>query len=271
MIPALPSLRNQPGSRTGFTLIEILVATLAFAVLLAALHSVFFSALRLRRDAELRIQSVQSHHQVAQLIERDLRNGILTGGLLAESVLGESETKGRGRADRLELVASTGSVDDAYPFGDLQRIEYFVMDDTGWTNRDGRVLARAVERNLLATVREEPEPQILLRNVESFEVAYYDGSSWVTTWDSTVQEDIPPAAIRVLVRFVEDPTRRQPRPLPIEIVAPWSVTPADTGDESAGRAGSGSGGDDSGGPPPGNGGGTLPPGGGNPPPGGGRQ
>ncbi|MCB1127779.1 MAG: prepilin-type N-terminal cleavage/methylation domain-containing protein, partial [Verrucomicrobiae bacterium] len=184
-----PASRGGRSPGAGFTLIEILVATLAFSVLLVALHSVFFSALEMRREGELRIQEVQAAQQVAQLIERDLRNGVLTGGALGESLLGETETEGRGRADRIELITSTGTITDDQPYGDLQRVESYLTRDSRWTNTAGMALARGVTRNLLADVEEEPEPQILLRDVESFEISYYDGSSWADSWDTTQNEN----------------------------------------------------------------------------------
>lgn len=237
------------------------MATLAFSVLLVALHSVFFSALEMRREGELRIQETQAAQQVAQLIERDLRNGILTGGVLGEALVGESETEGRGRADRIEFITSTGTITDDEPYGDLQRVEYFLTQDNRWTNSVGMALARAVERNLLAEVEEEPEPQILLREVESLEISYFDGSSWVDSWDTTQNETTPPEAIRLAVLFVDDPLRDWRR-MPFEVVVPWTVKPTLAEDESESDGGTeGEGGDN---PPDdgGGGGGQQPPGGG---------
>ncbi|MCP5528437.1 MAG: prepilin-type N-terminal cleavage/methylation domain-containing protein [Verrucomicrobiales bacterium] len=270
-----PAFRAGRSPAAGFTLIEILVATLAFSVLLVALHSVFFSALEMRREGELRIQEVQAAQQVAQLIERDLRNGVLTGGALGESLLGETETEGRGRADRIELITSTGTITDDQPYGDLQRVEYYLTRDSRWTNTAGMALARGVTRNLLADVEEEPEPQILLRDVESFEISYYDGSSWADSWDTTQNENTPPTAIRLAVLFVDD-LARDWRRRPFELVVPWSVQPmlsstneTDTatgeGDEDTPPDDDGGAGGGGGGQPPGGGGGgggQLPPGGG---------
>ncbi|MCP5521828.1 MAG: type II secretion system protein GspJ [Verrucomicrobiales bacterium] len=254
----------------GFTLIEILIATLAFAVLLAALNSVLFSALRLRREAVQRSDDLDTRRQVRQLIEKDLRNAILTGGLLASNVVGTTGSEGAGRADRLDFYTTTGRVSDQEPWCEIQRVSYYLESGASvsyTTNAIGSTLVRAVSRNLLSEdTDEDTDYTPLLRDVESFELSFYDGSSWADSWDSTLMDDTAPTAVHLLVTFVDDPWREWRIP-PIEILAPWTVVPRTTTDESTetGEAGGddqGDGGGDNTQPPGGGGGGNQPPGGG---------
>lgn len=247
----------------GFTLIEILMATLAFAVLMAALNTVLFSALRLRREAGQRIDDVDLRRQVRQVIERDLRNGILTSGLLAGTLLGTTSSEGGGRADRIEFYTTTATVNDEQPWGEIQRVTYFTDSDTGYasTNTTGRTLLRSVSRNLLA--EEDDEDLVttpLLRDVESFELTYFDGSSWTESWDSTTLDNAPPTAVRVRVRFVDDPWRDWSAH-PIELLVPWTAIPRAAEEEVAEESSDSSDGD-GGGDGGGGGGGTQPPAGG---------
>lgn len=249
------------------------MATLAFAVLLAALNSVLFSALRLRREAGQRTDDLDTRRQVRQLIERDLRNAILSGGLLASNVIGEANSQSGGRTDRLEFYTTTATVNDLAPWGEIQRVAYYTDDEVGFsfsTNLAGHTLVRAVSRNLLSEENDEEDllTTPLLRDVDTLEFAYYDGSSWADSWDSTLMDNAAPSAVRVLVRFVDDPWRDWNIP-PIEILVPWTVVPRTI--ETGGAEGTDAGGQDgeNGGgnqPPPGGGGGG---GGGNQPPGGG--
>jgi general secretion pathway protein J len=257
----IPSARRAGG----FTLIEILVATLAFAVLLAALNSVLFSALHLRRESVQRIDDLEERRQVRQLLEKDLRNAILSGGLLASNVVGTTRTEGRGRADRLDFYTTTARVGDQEPWSEIQRVSYYVDDqsnDLFTTNTTGRTLVRGIHRNLLSQDQQEEDVTStpLLRDVESFQLSYYDGTAWTDSWDSTLMDNSPPTAVRVYVAFVDDPWREWRIP-PMEILVPWTTVPhlSTTEEEEEAETGDGDGGDNN--QPPEGGGGTGPPGG----------
>lgn len=249
--------------RRGFTLVEILIATMAFAVLLAALHTVLFSALKLRREAGERINAIELRRQAARVLARDLRNGWL--GAFDATLLGRSDSGDGGRADTLDFYTTTGTVTDTAPWGEVQRVVYYLAEpDRTTTNTLGRTLTRAVYRNLLTDVEETPETTPLLRHVASFELAYYDGTDWQDTWDSTLRDDAPPEAVRVRLTFAEPPEQTW-RSFPLELVIPWTARPVT---EETDGSPSDAGGDNPDGsnpaPPPGGGGGSGP----QPPPGG---
>lgn len=216
----------RPGE-TGFTLMEILVATVAFAILLAALNSVFFSALQLRKRARAVTDSLQEQVQGLQMLRRDLASCLFTRGLLAGEFLGVSEGTGRSYNDQLTLICTSGSGVPNAPWGDLQRVEYHLVDSLNQTNFTGKDLVRTVTRNLLATVQEQPEPEPILEAVQSFQVRYYDGEEWIDSWDSTVQPEPIPEAVRVRIEFELPPAddRNTPRRPPIEMVIPIAARP----------------------------------------------
>ncbi|MCD6339726.1 MAG: prepilin-type N-terminal cleavage/methylation domain-containing protein [Verrucomicrobia bacterium] len=258
----------------GFTLIEILLAAMAFAVLLAALNTVFVSGLRLRREAAARLKEVQRRHMAQQILETDLRSAIVTGGILGVSPTLETQRAGYGVSDRLELIAASGTVVEDQPWGELQRISYYLLSPDeaaryGFQPPDtnalsGYVLVRGVQRNLLAPVEEEPEPRPLIWNVDQFDVSFYDGEQWVEDWASTSEEETPepPLLTRVRIDFTqnlnEDWARR-----PLEIVEPWGGKPfvKQTAETDASGA-------DQPNPPEGGQEGQAPPGGQQPPSGG---
>ncbi|HPB30764.1 MAG TPA: type II secretion system protein GspJ, partial [Candidatus Sumerlaeota bacterium] len=47
----------------------------------------------------------------------------------------------------------------------------------------------------------EPAETRLLTGVSFLEITYYDGTVWQDSWDSTVQENTPPQAIRMKIGY----------------------------------------------------------------------
>ena len=68
---------------SAFTLIEVLLAVGIFSIVLVAINTVFFAALRLRQHtSELVNESLPFNHALV-LLRRDLQNAVPPGGLLA--------------------------------------------------------------------------------------------------------------------------------------------------------------------------------------------
>jgi hypothetical protein len=93
---------------------------------------------------------------------------------------------------------------------------------------------RAVTRNLLATVQDQPTEQFLMADVERVGFSYYDGTSWRDSWDSTTPDTTTgltnnlPRAIKVQIDLAETDeelhtrTTRQNK-APVQIVVPIDV------------------------------------------------
>src|SRR4051812_26961616 len=68
--------------RKAFTLIEIMLAVAIFAIVLVAINSVFYSALRLRRKASEAIEQSLPIQQTIAIMKRDLQGLVAPGGTL---------------------------------------------------------------------------------------------------------------------------------------------------------------------------------------------
>jgi type II secretion system protein J len=213
-----------------FTLLELLVATSIFSILIAALYAVLFGGIRLRETAWEDFESGVGREQVARVLERDLAQVVVPAGILAGPLLGETQTTDQERTDRLEFYAASGPVTDDEPWGDIQKIEYFLEEPIDDTNEEGFDFVRRVQRDLLATVVEEeeiPEPEWrLLSGVTAMTIQYYDGAEWVDSWDTTTVENENPEGIRLRLDFASESDGRV-RP-PLEIVSAISQQPRPT-------------------------------------------
>ena len=81
-------------------------------------------------------------------------------------------------------------------------------------------LVRSVSRNLLTTSTLDLEDELVLENVESFEVNCFDGYEWRTVWDTSLTETNLPLAVRIRIELADaaDVDRRAREPF--ELVVP---------------------------------------------------
>jgi type II secretion system protein J len=198
---------NEVGSKfhdDGFTLIEILSATLISALLLGSLYAVFHGALKLRDKDYGIMEKGLPRAYVTEIMDRDFRNMAPPVGILAGAVIGETNKENDLRRDRVEFYTSTGVLTDKENWGDVQKVEYYLLDpeenDKGEKGQ-GLDFVRAVTRNLLASIAQEPEETRLLNGVKSLEITYFDGEVWQDSWDSTGLDNASPKAVRIRIEF----------------------------------------------------------------------
>jgi len=210
----------------GFTLIEVLLAVAIFAIVLLAIHGVFYGAIRLRnKTTDALEEAVPLQHTVA-IIKRDLANIVAPGGTLSGQLQTTpvantlTPTSTAGQQVSPDLYTATGNINDTAPWGDIQKVTYYLAEPTN--NTAGKDLLRSVSRNLLPVLTDQPEQQWLMSGVQDVTFLFYDGTQWVNSWDSTTQETPLPQAIKVQIQLVSGRTEPVPSPA-IEIVVPLDV------------------------------------------------
>ncbi|PYM11438.1 MAG: hypothetical protein DME18_14000 [Verrucomicrobia bacterium] len=221
-----------PDSRRthGFTLLELLIAVMVFAIVLAAMNSVLYGALRLRNRASESLEQALPMQQGLAILKRDLENIVMPGGPLSGVFQTTAITNLVGGQSSPDFYTSTGLIDQTSPWAQIQRVSYVLVDPTNRAAA-GRELIRAVERNLLAaTMQDEPAEQWLMSGVQGMTFYYYDGTQWRDSWDSTTTDPTTgltnnlPKAIRVLIQLAAPETGRAlSAPAPVELVVPVVV------------------------------------------------
>ena len=267
-------------TRGGFTLIEILLAALAASLILGAVYGIFHQAVRIRDSATQRIRDSRGRLRAEKIIRSDLRNALVSGGLLANTLQGDSaspdnasaNTTGASHADAsnipgyLRFTTTTGRSDANTGLqGDVQRVEYYIARDPNAADQNGSgILMRSVTRDLLdasglsssgantANTTGTPNETAVLTGVRSFQVSFYDGANWQTSWQfADLSERISPAAnvattstgttsttapqvisgqtslpdaIRVDIQQAPA-TPNGPLPPPLGILVPWTTQP----------------------------------------------
>ncbi len=247
------STRRSFHRRAGFTLLEILLASVAAALILAAVYGMFVQAIHLRDKAAARVRDSRLRGRAERILRDDLNNALVSGGVLAASLTGGSSSaggpSGSGLPGYLKFTATNGKSSSGDVASDVQQIEYFLTAGTGANGGSGQsngVLTRVVTRDLLdATTTQAAKEEPILTGVQALQVQFYDGTNWQDSWqytspdsssgtsDSTgntasatvtVGNTTLPQAVRVDVVLAPSPTNGQPQP-PIEILVPWTTQP----------------------------------------------
>ncbi|MSU61294.1 MAG: prepilin-type N-terminal cleavage/methylation domain-containing protein [Pedosphaera sp.] len=216
-----------------FTLLEVLIATVAFAIVLAAVNAVFYGALRLRNKSAQSIDDALPLQRTVTTIKRDLANLVLPGGTMQGALQTTSVTNSIMGQVSPEFCTSNGIVDETTPWADIQKVSYALIPSADRTAR-GLVFVRAVNRNLLPPdVATTPIPEWLMSGVQAVVFSYYDGLQWRTYWDSTTADtstgetNAVPQAIKVQIQLApgENDTALT-LSAPVEIVVPILVQTA---------------------------------------------
>ncbi len=223
-------------SRRGFTLMELLLATAIGSVVLLVIQTTFFGALRLHRTTHARLDESRMVERTLSIIRRDLAGLMLPGGVLSgelQTTNFSSMTSGT-QGDRVtpDLFTSSGRIDGWTPFAEVQSVAYYLSTATGAS--EGRDLIRVVTRNLLPVQETVPEETVLLGNVASAEIWFFDGSGWVEAWDSFSTATLPKALKFSLSLAPRE--RNEAAPAPIEIVVPVTATTTTSQTQTEGEA-----------------------------------
>jgi len=207
-------------SSFAFTLMEVLLALAVCAFVLLAINAILFSAMRLRARTTSMLDEAIPLDRALTLLRRDLANAVPPGGTLAGPLQsgGISGGMGIGLTDNsgIQIYTSTGLLTADAPWGDIQKVTYQLQAPAN-PSAAGKDLVRSVTRNLLSTSTEESDDQWLASGIEALQFHYFDGTSWVDSWDPTTQTNLP-RAVRVSVLPSSAATAAKPQPF--ELIVP---------------------------------------------------
>ena len=216
-------LRRSQHSRTNrraFTLIEVLLATLAFSIVLAAINTVFYGAVRLRERADAKHRLIKPRFQALEILKQDLRATFYSEDFRADRFWCEPSTGLSATADQLQFFSSTGATSETTPWPDVQQIEYYLAPTLDPRKSSGTLdLVRAVTRNFLITTVDLPIEQRLASGITGFQLSFFDGEIWQNTWDSEVQDPVLPKAVQIYLEFAPTNQTQQLPPSLTQMVA----------------------------------------------------
>ncbi len=196
-----------------FTLIEVLLATLMMVIMLAALWTLYISAADLREKSHEVVSRRESIQRARKLMLDDLIQMLPPGGTFAGDFIGQREDFIGARRDSLKFYTRASNVEAEG--GNITWVRYTLEEVE---NNRYALTRESVNQNLLS-MEDDVEPEVLLRNVQSLAVGYYDGTDWLDDWDSTEQDDALPEAVSIKVVFEQpEEDSEELSTLPLEMV-----------------------------------------------------
>ena len=226
----------------GFTLMEILLAFAVSAIVLSVITTVYFGSLQLRNRTMASYDEALPLQHTLIVLKRDVSGILPPGGTLSgelKSTSSDDSTSSMnvvagGRQVGPVLYTASGTLDEYTPFADVRRVAYFLASPTnnlspGWD------LIRVSSGNLLPSTVDEPTSRWLMGGIESMYFQYYDGSSWLNTWDSETSGEAPLAVKIQIAPASADNEPNYHLQEPVEIVVPLVMqSRAEATEEEAG-------------------------------------
>jgi type II secretion system protein J len=180
--------------KTGFTLVEILVAstigTFISLIAIGTLHTV----IKGNDMAERNINAASEVRFAANMIMRDLGNFYHATDFNETELYGTVETNSNYDTAYVRFYTVNRAKARLYePECDIYEVEYYLEAED-----DGSLSLR---RRLWPNPNQEFDPGGILttiaENIEYFEISYYDGSDWYSDWPEDMTE--PPDLIEVSI------------------------------------------------------------------------
>src|SRR5215469_15896077 len=196
--------------RSGFTLLELLVALLISGILAFSLFSSLHIAFKTQENSKSDVAPIGSIDMAWDLLRADLQaaqppnpaasplptqppasNGVLVGPF--EGAQNGSQA---GVGDTIDFFTNGYAPQHQSGNGEIKHVLLTTKQEP-----DGISLVRQVIPNLLSQQNPVPDEEVICRNVTMFTLTYYDGEQWQTSWDSTQYNNSLPAAVEVTIEF----------------------------------------------------------------------
>ncbi len=187
--------------RSAFTLLELVVAMAMVAIMAASLYASMQIAFRVQKSSETNIEPIRTADLAFEFVRADLQNALPPGNfatsanLLTGSFVATDGTDDRGGdGDDLVFYNTANAPDRPDANGDVKKVELLVYIEDG---SGDHLLVRRTTRNLLSSITSDPDEEVICRNIDGFNLRFYDGGNWLETWDSTQEADALPQAVEV--------------------------------------------------------------------------
>ena len=198
-----------------FTLIEVMLAIAIAAMIGAMIYGGFAQTALNRSRIEDDLNRNRAIHLTMEKISRELSMAFVSThvnpGLALQSVRTAFVGKDHGAEDRIDFTSFSHRrlYRDAHE-SDQNELSYFVTrhpDDPSM-----KVLARREQNRIDDDPQRGGKVQILLEDIQSFDVEYYDSvsSQWQKTWDTTQalgQSNRLPLQVKISIK-IKDPRRK---------------------------------------------------------------
>jgi hypothetical protein len=187
----------------------LLIALAMSSMLMLALYTAMRVTMKSRDSAAAAVDPIRSASIAMDLIQQDFEAvpppapSDTSTNILFGPFYGEHQAGGRGDNDNVQFCSIgadpvEGDVTQAPPLSEgVRKIEFYVTQDNG----QSPMLVRRVTRNLLPSSEAPYDEEVLCKDVRSFSLRYFDGTTWQEDWDSTLYDDSLPLSVAVTLEL----------------------------------------------------------------------
>ncbi|MGH7815354.1 MAG: type II secretion system protein GspJ [Candidatus Binataceae bacterium] len=168
----------------GFTLIEMMLAVLILGLILAMLASSFSAVAHSKVHGEARLAVDRAGRAILWEMSNELAGAVQTVTPSNVLLIGKAHAGGAGAADSVTVsTLNAGHRRTIGGFGPEEVVSYSLVanpDESGWY-----MLERS-ESSGLASPQSAPASGVVLAdNVLSLHLRYFDGQTWLESWDTS--------------------------------------------------------------------------------------
>lgn len=183
-------------SNRGFTLLEILIAVVLLGILSAALYGSYFTVLRARERASEGMEARRELGGTLDLIRREFAAARFDRADKRLRLIVEDRDNFGKPASSLELTTLVPPSDLVRKESGVSVVRYRLVE------KDKRFILTRREQDIFFETPDAKEfPQ--MERISDFLVECYDGSKWVRSWDTALNNTLP-KILRVTVHVDED-------------------------------------------------------------------
>jgi len=197
-------------SNRGFTLLEMLIALLLLGILSTALYGSYFTVLRARERTAEGMEARRELGGTLDLIRREFTAAVYNRDDKRLRLIVEDRDNFGKPASTLELTTLAPPAGQGRKESGVIAVQYRMVDKD-----QQRILTRREQDIFFESADAKGYPQ--MERISDFLVECYDGSKWVRSWDTALNNALP-AMLRVTVHVVEDGT-----PVEFSVLANSSV------------------------------------------------
>ena len=205
--------------KRGFTLLEVILAVTILALIGTMIYGGFSQTALNKARVEEDVDRSRVVHMALERMVRELSMAFVSTHVNPSLDLRVSNTafigKDNGREDRIDFTSfSHRRLYRNARESDQNEISYFVTEHPD--DPDIKVLARREQNRIDDDPRKGGKSQILLENVEEFNLEYFDPllSDWVQTWDTVntlAQPNRLPTQVRIRLAVTDPRHPSQPQ------------------------------------------------------------
>ncbi len=200
--PAPPRCRAPGILKTGFTLVEVMLALTISSFILTAAFGTFRISMDVSKRAGVRRNALENCRSALGIISRDLAGAFLSSTETWSLFVGEDASVGDLNTDTLAFTAMVNSPErTGERTSDYAEVEYYVDMDP---DTPEEWLVRRYDCRPDDDLREGGITSLAGYQVVSLEVWYFTEGEWAFEWDS--QKELP-TVVRVEISAIIDPKR----------------------------------------------------------------